>query len=38
MEEATSELQIVRNSLPNAINVEMATEPLDFRFKSDMLN
>ena len=38
MEEATSELQIVRNSLPNAINMDMATEPLAFRFKSDILN
>ena len=38
MEEATSELQMVRNSLPNAINMDMATEPLAFRFKSDILN
>ena len=38
MEEATSELQMVRNSLANAINMDMATEPLAFRFKSDILN
>lgn len=38
MEEATSELQIVRNSLPNAINMDMETKPLAFHFKSDILN